>query len=100
LLTGHEQAMARGKGGAFLCRERLDSSLITAWRRARDAGLLAGKAPGESVGRPSAERAEVARLRRELEVTRTRLATTQTALEVGDGHNLIRCRGEYSGRDP
>lgn len=95
LLTGYEQALARGEGGAFLRREGLYSSLVTDWRRARDAGLLTGKAPGESVGRPSADQAEIARLRRELEVTRTRLATTQTALEImGKARELLEAISE------
>ena len=34
------------------------------------------------MGRPSAEQAEITRLRRRLEVTEARLATTETALEV------------------
>ena len=95
LLTGYEQAVARGEGGAFLRREGLYSSLVTDWRRARDAGLLAGKAVGESVGRPSPEQAEIARLRRELEVTRTRLASTQTALEImGKARELLEAISE------
>ncbi|HEX2809713.1 MAG TPA: hypothetical protein VHN80_26410, partial [Kineosporiaceae bacterium] len=60
------------------------------WRRGRDAGLMAGKASGESVGRPSADQAEIARLRRELEVTRAKLSRTQTALEImGKAHELL-----------
>ncbi len=90
LLTRYEQAVEVGDGGGFLRREGLYSSLISEWRRARDAGLLAGKAAGESVGRPSAEQAEVARLRRELEVTRAKLARTQTALEImGKARELL-----------
>jgi transposase len=69
LLTRYEQALAVGQGGAFLRREGLCSSLMSEWRQARDAGLLAGKAAGESVGRPSADQVEIARLTRELEVT-------------------------------
>jgi transposase-like protein len=82
LLTRYEQAVTAGEGGAFLRREGLYSSLVSEWRRARDAGLLAGKAAGESVGRPSADQAEIARLTRELEVTRAKLSRTQTALEI------------------
>lgn len=90
LLTRYEQAVAAGEGGAFLRREGLYSSLISEWRRVRDAGLLAGRAPGESVGRPSADAVEVARLRRELEVTRAKLARTQTALEImGKARELL-----------
>lgn len=90
LLTRYEQAVAAGEGGAFLRREGLYSSLMTEWRRARDAGLLAGRAAGESVGRPSAEQAEIARLRRELEVTRAKLSRTETALQImGKAHELL-----------
>ena len=90
LLSRYEAAVAAGDGGGFLRREGLYSSLMSEWRRARDAGLLQGKAPGESVGRPSAEQAEIARLRRELEVTRGRLARTETALEImGKARELL-----------
>ena len=46
-------------------REGLYSSLISEWRKQRDAGVLAGKRPGEKVGRLTAEQAEIARLTRE-----------------------------------
>ncbi|WP_405095572.1 IS3 family transposase [Micromonospora sp. NBC_01412] len=82
LLAGYEQAVAAGEGGAFLRREGLYSSLVSEWRRARDAGLLQGKPAGETVGRPSAEQAEIARLRRELELARSKLARTETALTI------------------
>src|SRR4051794_28371194 len=64
LLTRYEQAVEGGDGGAFLRREGLYSSLMTEWRRARDAGLLQGRGAGESVGRASAEQAGIARVRR------------------------------------
>jgi hypothetical protein len=41
LLAGYEQAVTAGEGGAFLRREGLYSSLMSEWRRARDAGLAA-----------------------------------------------------------
>ena len=90
LLTRYEQAVAAGEGGAFLRREGLYSSLMSEWRRSRDAGLLQGKPAGESVGRPSGEQAEIARLRRELERTRARLARTETALQImGKARELL-----------
>jgi transposase len=90
LLSRYEQAVTAGEGGAFLRREGLYSSLMSEWRRARDAGLLQGKAAGESVGRPSAEQAEIAALKRELEVTRTKLARTETALQImGKARELL-----------
>jgi len=81
-LTAYEQALDEGQGGAYLRREGLYSSLITEWRRQRDAGVLEGKQPGETVGRPSKEQAEIARLRRELDQTQRRLDRTETALEI------------------
>src|SRR5947209_5887807 len=61
----YEAACAAGDGGGYLRREGLYSSLISEWRRARDAGLLDDKPDGVPVGRPHAEQAEIARLRRE-----------------------------------
>ncbi len=89
-LAEYEAACQEGQGGAYLRREGLYSSLISEWRRLRDAGLLAGKAPGEKVGRPSAEQAEIARLRRRVAEAERKLATTQTALEImGKAHALL-----------
>ena len=66
------------------------SSQITEWRKLRDAGLLSGKKPGEKIGRPSADQAEIARLTRELDSTRRRLAKTEAALDlVGKAHALL-----------
>lgn len=53
-------------------------------------GLLQGRAAGESVGRPSAEQAEIAALKRELEVTRAKLTRTETALQImGKARELL-----------
>ena len=82
--------MANGQGGAYLRAHGLYSSLISEWRRLRDAGVLAGKQPGEKIGRLSAEQAEIARLRRRLEKTGRRLATTEAALVImGKAHELL-----------
>jgi len=72
--------------------------LIVEWRRLRDAGVLEGRAPGEKIGRPSVEQAEIARLRHRLEVTERRLATTETALEImGKAHALLETLSESTG---
>jgi hypothetical protein len=42
-LTAYERACEHGDGGAYLRREGLYSSLISEWRKQRDAGVLAGK---------------------------------------------------------
>ena len=102
LLARYERAVVVGEGGAFLRREGLYSSLMSEWRRVRDAGLLQDKPAGETVGRPSAEQAEIARLRRELERTRSRLARTETALEImGKARELLEdiSRSEPDGPD-
>ncbi len=53
------------------------------WRRLCDGGLLEGRAPGARIGRPSAEQAEIASLRRRLAESERRLVTTRT----GVGHH-------------
>jgi hypothetical protein len=91
-LSAYEAACAAGDGGggAYLREQGIYSSQITEWRKLRDAGVLAGKRPGEKIGRPSAEQAEIARLTRELELTRRRLAKTEVALQiVGKAHALL-----------
>src|SRR4051794_13033230 len=81
-LTGYEHAMTRNEGGAFLRENGLYSSQITEWRKLRDAGVLAGKKPGEKIGRLTPEQAEIAKLRRQLEQAEKRLATTEVALSI------------------
>ena len=91
-LTAYESACTAGEGGggAYLREQGVYSSQITEWRKLRDAGLLTGKKPGEKIGRPSADQAEIARLTRELDSTRRRLAKTGAALDlVGKAHALL-----------
>ena len=83
-LAAYEAACGRSEGGLYLRAEGLYSSQMTEWRRLRDAGVLAGKRTGEAIGRPSADQAEIARLRRRLATTKDRLATTEVALEIMD----------------
>lgn len=89
-VAGYEAALAQGDGGAYLRKAGLYSSQITEWRRLRDGGVLAGKSAGAKVGRPSAEQAEIARLRRQLDLTQRRLNTTEAALDImGKTHALL-----------
>lgn len=100
-LTAYEQACQEQQGGAYLRREGLYSSLISEWRRLRDAGVLEGKAAGEAVGRPSAEQAEIARLRRQLAASQQKLATTETALDImGKAHALLEQISESAPEEP
>ena len=100
-LGAYEAACERSGGGAYLRSEGLFSSQITEWRKLRDAGVLAGKKPGERVGKPSAEQAEIARLRRELDRAERRLATTETALVImGKAHALLEQISESATDEP
>ena len=94
-LAAYEQACSTNDGGAYLRREGLYSSLICEWRKQRDAGVLDGKPAGAMVGKLTAEQAEIARLRRELDKTTKRLATTEVALEImGKAHALLESLSE------
>ena len=81
ILAAYETA-PDGEKGAILRREGLYSSLISEWRRARDAGALAGlKQPR---GRPAADPrdAQIARLRKEKAQLEKELATARFVVEV------------------
>ena len=89
-LAAYDEACRDGQGGAYLRREGLYSSQVTEWRKLRDAGVLDGRAPGEKVGRLSAEQAEIARLRGQLGKAERRLARTEVALDImGKAHALL-----------
>ncbi len=81
-LTAYAAAGANGTGGAYLRQEGLYSSQITEWRKLRDGGLLAGKKAGAKIGRPTAEQADIARLRRQLDLSQRRLSRTEAALVI------------------
>lgn len=99
-LHAYEQACQDGEGGAYLRREGLYSSSISEWRRHRDAGVLAGKQPGEKVGRLTAEQAEIARLKRENTRMSKRLQTTEAALDImGKAHALLETLSERADSD-
>ncbi len=99
-LAAYEAACQTHQGGAYLRREGLYSSHVIEWRKLRDAGVLEGKNPGQRVGRPTKEQAEVARLRRELETTQARLASTESALVImGKVRELLEAVSESSEPD-
>ena len=81
ILAAYEAA-PDGEKGAILRREGLYSSLISEWRRARDAGALAGlKQPR---GRPAADPrdAQIARLRKEKAQLEQELAKARFVVDV------------------
>ena len=76
------EAAADGEKGAILRREGLYSSLIIEWRRARDAGALAGLR--QPRGRPAADPrdAQIARLQKEKAKLEQELAKARFVVEV------------------
>jgi transposase-like protein len=93
--------MQSGTGNAFLRENGLNSSLISEWRRTRDAGLLKGKSAGAVVGRPTGDQAEIARLRRQLDVAERRLVRTEAALSImGKAQALLEDISESVDRPP
>jgi transposase len=95
------EAAPDGEKGAVLRREGLYSSLISEWRRARDAGALAGlKQPA---GRPAADPrdAEIARLRKDKAKLEKELATSRFVVEVQSKlHALLETISEGADTEP
>jgi transposase-like protein len=99
-LEAYEAACEQHDGGGYLRREGLYSSLISEWRKQRDAGVLAGKKPGAKVSKLSAEQAEIARLTQENARLNKRLNTTETALDImGKAHALLESLSERADSD-
>lgn len=115
MVAAYDRTTEPGERGALLRREGLYHSHIIEWRKARDAGTLRarqvagetpdvqqGKQEGQRSGtarrrrgRPSAEQAEVERLRKQNEKLARELARTQAALEVmGKAHALLELLSE------
>lgn len=100
-LAAYEDAILRSQGGAYLREQGIYSSQVTEWRKLRDAGVLAGKKPGQRIGRLTAEQAEIARLRRQLDQAEQRLATTEVALTImGKAHELLEKLSKSSRDEP
>ena len=97
ILAAYEAA-PDGEKGAILRREGLYSSLISEWRRARDAGALAGlKQPR---GRPAADPrdARIARLERDKAKLEQELAKARFVVEVQSKlQALLDCVADRSG---
>lgn len=89
-LEAYDAAIQTQQGGAYLRANGLYSSQIVQWRKQRDAGMFENKQPGETIGKPSKEQAEIARLKRQLADRERDLETTQTALDImGKAHALL-----------
>lgn len=103
IVAEYDRATEPGARGALLRREGLYHSHIIEWRKARDAGTLAGTAapaggtPARSRRRPgkTSEQAEIERLRQQNERLATDLARTKAALDImGKAHVLLEMLSE------
>lgn len=94
------EAATPGERGALLRRERLYSSHLVEWRRARDAGALAGLAGQPRPAKRTPEQVELERLRRDKAKVEAELAKTRAALDVvGKAHALGAALRERGHRD-
>ena len=83
VLREADDAKAPGAIGELLRREGLYSSLLSTWRRERDAGAIVGlgKRRGPSP-RQSAEKKRIGELEREIERLRKKLAKAELLVDV------------------
>jgi transposase len=104
ILAEYEAASVDGSRGAILRRGGLYSSHIVDWRRARDAGALAGLAPRPRPAAVSPEQAENARLRRRAERAEAELAKARLVIEIqGKASELLErllAEGDEDRRQP
>ena len=100
ILAEYDAAGEAGEKGAVLRREGLYSSHLVEWRRARDAGALAGLKAASRPAKRSAEQVENDRLKRENERLSRELTQTRTALQiVGKAHALLETLSESADTD-
>ena len=84
------EAAEPGERGALLRREGLYSSHLVEWRRARDAGALAGLEVRPRSTKRTPEQVENERLRARAERAEAELAKAKAALDiVGKAHALL-----------
>lgn len=89
------EAAEPGQRGALLRREGLYSSHLVEWRRARDAGALAGLTGQPRPAKRTPEQVENERLRARAERAEAELARTKAALDiVGKAHALLELLSE------
>ena len=78
----YDRCVGDGDKGALLRREGLYSSHIVEWRRARDAGGLAGLGIKVRKDRPGPGQAELVRTRRRAERAEAKLAQARQVIEI------------------
>jgi len=100
ILAEYDALEEPGAKGALLRREGLYSSHLVEWRRARDAGALAGLQAATRPAKRTPEQVENDRLRARAERAERELAKTQAALAVvGKAHALLELLSESADTD-
>jgi len=90
-----------GEKGALLRREGLYSSHVVAWRRARDAGALAGLAVARGPKRRDPQADRIARLEHEKRQLEQELAKTRFVVDVqAKLHALLETLSESADTEP
>jgi transposase len=101
ILAEYDRLTEPGDKGALLRREGLYSSHIVEWRRAREAGALAGLAAQGRARKRTPEQVELERVRRRNQRLEAELARTRAALEsVGKAHALLEQLSESADSEP
>jgi transposase-like protein len=100
VLEEYEQAATPAERGALLRRERLLSSHISEWRKARRGGALKALESGKRKPAKSPAEIENEKLRKEKEKLARELAQTKAALDiVGKAHALLEMLSESADSD-
>ena len=100
-IVAEYDAAPDGEKGAVLRREGLYSSHITEWRKARDAGALAGLKPTRGRRPRDKREAEIARLEVEKKRLEQELAKARFVIDVqGKVHALLETLSESADTDP
>jgi transposase len=101
ILAEYDRLTEPGDKGALLRREGLYTSHIVEWRRAREAGALAGLAGQGRAPKRTPEQVELERVRRRNQRLEAELARTRAALEiVGKAHALLEQLSESADSEP
>src|SRR5512132_1565458 len=101
ILAEYDRLTEPGDKGALLRREGLYTSPIVEWRRAREAGVLAGLAAQGRAPKRTPEQVELERVRRRNQRLEAELARTRAALEiVGKAHALLEQLSESADSEP
>ena len=101
VLDEYEAATEDGAKGAILRREGLYTSHISEWRRARDAGALAGLTPRPRPRTQTPEQRELARQRRRAERAEAELAKARLVIDIqGKASELLERLRAESDEDP